>query len=401
MKKALTLAVLSGCFATGALHAQVNIHISGSTAFRANAYRGIRTSFDGGAPTAMNPANATSGTSIVTFQGTMSALFGSQTVTVYADYNGSVQGLGDLANSTALSFTNITPGGGSVSAVPDITFSDADHVATLFPNVAVTETHVAVLPFTYVRGYYTPTSVTNITSHQLNSLWNNGALALSFFTGNPADDSNTMYVTGRNRDSGSRVCGDTDAYFSGTPIYWGFNTTAPTVWAVMNQNLAGSLYGFGYSSGGNEATAITNQNAGGPVVGYEGMNDALTVAGSASTGVPVPNGGGGCSIIAFQGVLPMANYTPGSTQVPAKPDFTPIIKGQYDFWSYECLEMLNTHTADNVYHYYTNMVTVIDQDIANGEAAGGNSSVYGPVTDIRLSEMKVSRTSVGGPITPN
>jgi len=400
MKKALTLAILSGCFATGALHAQVNIHIAGSTAFRANAYRTIRASFDGGAPTAMNPANASGGTGTVTFQGTMSNLFGGQTVTVYASYNGSVQGLGDLANNTSLNFTNITPGGGNVSAVPDITFSDVDHVSTLFPNVAVTETHIAVLPFTYCRNYYTPSTVTNVTAHQLQSLWDNGAVALSFFTGLLSDDTNTMYVTGRNEDSGTRVTGDTDAGYSGTPVYYGFNTTAPTTWAVLNQNLSGSFYGPGYSSGGNEATALTNHNAGGACIGYEGLNDALAVAGSASTGVPVPNGGGGCAIIAYEGALPFANYTPGSTQVPAKPDFTPIIKGQYDFWSYECLETLNTHTSDNVYHYYTNMVAGIDADIALAESNNGNSSTYGPVTAIRLSEMKVSRSSVGGKISP-
>lgn len=400
MKKALSLAILSGWFATGASHAQVNIHIAGSTAFRANAFRTIRASFDGGAPTSMNPASASGGTGTVTFQGTMTNLFGSQTVTVYAAYNGSVQGLGDLANNTSLNFTNITPGGGIVSAVPDITFSDVDRVATLTPNVATTETHIAVLPFTYVRGFYTPSTVTNITSHQLASLWNNGVLALSFFTGLASDDTNPMYVTGRNEDSGSRVCGDTDAYYTGTPQYYGFNTGQPNTWALMTNLLNGFTYGTGYSSGGNEATAITNHNAGGAVVGYEGLNDALTVAGSASTGIPVPNAGGGCSIIAYQGVLPMANYTPGNTPVPAKPDFTPIIKGQYDFWSYECLEMLNTHTADNVYHYYTNMVAGIDADIALAESNNGNSAVYGPVTAIRLSEMKVTRSAVGAPITP-
>ena len=62
-------------------------------------------------------------------------------------YNGSVQGLGDLANNTSLNFTNINPGGGNVSAVPDIhVYPDVDRVATLTPSVATTETHIAVLP---------------------------------------------------------------------------------------------------------------------------------------------------------------------------------------------------------------------------------------------------------------
>jgi hypothetical protein len=400
MKKILTMATLCGLFAASTLQAQVNIYIAGSTAFRANAFRAIRAAFDGGNPT-MNPPNATTATGVVTFQGTMASLFPSQTVTVYASYNGSVQGLGDLANNTSVTFTNITQGGAAVSAVPTITFSDVDKVSTLFPNAAVTETHIAVLPFVYCRNYYAPSSVTNVTGHQLQTLWDNGLLKLSFFTGNSNDDSGFMYVTGRNKDSGTRVCSAADAFYTGSPVYYGFNTTAPTTWAIMNQNLSPAIYGVGYSSGGNEAAALTNTLAGGPCIGYLGLNDALTVAGSASTGASVPNGGGGCSIIAYDGFLPFNGYTPGSTQVPAYPDFTPIIKGTYSFWSYENLETLSTHTSDSTYQYYTNMVSAIDTDIANAEAASGNSSTYGPVTAVRLSEMKVSRSSVGGKITPN
>jgi hypothetical protein len=404
MKKILTMAVLGGLFAASTLQAQVNIYIAGSTAYRANAFRAIRAAFDGQAPTSMNPATATTGTGVYTCQGTMSSIFGGQIVTVYASFNGSVQGLEDLLNNTSITFTNITPGGAAVNTVPTITFSDVDKVSTLAASAPVTETYIAVLPFVYCRNYFTPTTVTNITGHQLQSLWANGLLKLSYFTGNPSDDSSFMYVTGRNKDSGSRVMCSSDAYFTGTPILYGFNTTAPTTWAIMNQNLSGTIYGFGYSSGGNEAAALTNQLAGGACVGYEGLNDALTVAGDTSTASAngYPNGGGNCAIIAYDGFLPFNGYTPGvSTAVPAQPDFTPIIKGKYSLWSYECLEMLSTHTSDSTYQYYTNMVSAIDTDIAAGEAAGGNSSTYGPVTNIRLSEMKCSRSSVGGAITPN
>jgi len=157
----------------------------------------------------------------------------------------------------------------------------------------------------------------------------------------------------------------------------------------------------------NEAAALTNQNAvvngtNAPCVGYEGLNDALTVAGDTSAASTYPNGGGNCSIIAYDGFLPFNGYTPGvTTQVPAKPDFTPIIKGQYSLWSYECMEMANTHTSDTTYQYYTNFVGQIDNDVLQSELNNGNSSTYGPVTAIRLSEMKCNRSSVGGAITPN
>jgi len=138
------------------------------------------------------------------------------------------------------------------------------------------------------------------------------------------------------------------------------------------------------------------------MIGYLGLNDALTVAGSASTGVPSPNGGGNCSVIAYDGFMPFNGYTPGATTlVAAQPDFTPIIEGKYSYWSYECIETLSSHTTDNIHTYYTNMVSNLDADIQNAETAGGNSALYGPVTAIRLSEMRCSRSSVGGEITPN
>lgn len=396
MKKLLTMTVLGGLFAANTMQAQINIYIAGSTAFRANAYRAIKAAFDGGAPTLVNPSSAGTGTSVVTFQGTMSNAipsFGANTVTVYASYNGSVQGIGNLNGSQNVTFTNITPGGAAVSHVPDITFSDVDYASTLFPNAPLKETHIAVLPFAYVKNLYTPASVTNVTIQQLQPLWDNGLMKLSYFTGNPSDDSSYMYVTGRNKDSGTRVTAGADAFYSGSAQFYGFNTTAPTTWAVLNQNISGPLYGYGYSSGGNEAAALTNANAGGACIGYLGIADATTVAG----GYGVSSGGG--SVIQYNGFFPFSGYTIGAT-VPSNPDFTPVIKGQYSFWSYENLETLSSHTADNVYSYYTNTVSTIDNDIATAISQGGTGS-YGTVTAIRLSAMKVSRPSVGGKITPN
>jgi len=412
MKKILTIAALGGLFAASTAQADVNIYIAGSTAFRANVFRAVTTAFDGGAPTKINPANAGTGTGVYTAQGTISSIYGGQTVTIYASFNGSVQGLEDLMNNTSITFTNITPGGAAVPAVPTITFSDVDKISTLAANAAVTETPVAVLPFVYCRNYYTPTTVTNITGHQLLSLWANGLLPLSYITGNTSDYSKFMYVTGRNQDSGTRVCASADAFYTGTPTIYGYNNA--TTWEVMTQNLSGTLYGPGYSSGGNEASALTNQltkvgGVGVSAIGYLGLNDALTVAGNASTGTGQGknNGGGNCSIIAYDGVLPFNNYaistSSSQTLVPAYPDFTPIIEGQYSFWSYENIETPVTHTLnqDTTYQYYTNMVQALDTDVLNAENAGGNSSTYGPVTAIRISEMKCSRSSVGGAITPN
>jgi hypothetical protein len=413
MKKLLTMAILGGLFAASTLQAQVNIYVAGSTAFRGNAFRVIQSSFDGGNWTSVNPSGATTSTGVYTAKGKMTSLYGSQDVYVYCSFDGSVRGLNELKNNTSTTFTNATPGGAAVSAVPTITLSDVDQSSTLAAGVPTTETHIAVLPFVYCRNYYCPTTVTNITTRQLGSLWANGLLKLSMFTGNSTDDSSSIYVTGRNKDSGTRVTAAADALYTGAHKYWGFNSGAPTTWALMNENKNGLIYGPGWDTGGNEASCLISQNAtvnsvGVGCIGYLGLNDALAVAGSNTGGANAKaNGGGNCSIIAYDGFLPMNNYTISTsgavTQVPAVPDFTPIIKGQYSFWSYENLEMLSTHTAalDDTYHYYTNFVGAVDVDLQNAENNNGTSQTYGPVTAIRLSEMKVSRPSVGGSIIPN
>src|SRR5476649_1904149 len=99
MKKLLTLALFGGLFAATTLQAQqVNIYISGSTAFRANAWRAI-TNLYGGNLTGENPGGTgplllttnNSGANLVTFTGTMPSLFGGQTVNIFTSWNGSAQ----------------------------------------------------------------------------------------------------------------------------------------------------------------------------------------------------------------------------------------------------------------------------------------------------------------------
>src|ERR1039457_3896545 len=77
---------------------QVDIKITGSTAFRANMFLGITNLYGAnlqnenpGGPTADN-----SGANRVTYRGTIPSLFGSSSVTVYTDMGGSIQGIHSL-----------------------------------------------------------------------------------------------------------------------------------------------------------------------------------------------------------------------------------------------------------------------------------------------------------------
>ena len=91
MKRLLTLLTLGGLFTASTLQAQVELYITGATAFRANAYRSIRLMY-GANLTAQNPAHDASSQNQVTFCGTLPSPYGAQTVTIRTSYNGSIEG---------------------------------------------------------------------------------------------------------------------------------------------------------------------------------------------------------------------------------------------------------------------------------------------------------------------
>ena len=108
-----------------AAKADFSIYITGSTAFRAAAYSAILSLYDTGtpnvnaanlnansdlvcianpqAPNAPSSAGTFNGASYHTFSGTMSA-FGSQIVTIYCNWSGSVEGIRDVTQNASLSF---------------------------------------------------------------------------------------------------------------------------------------------------------------------------------------------------------------------------------------------------------------------------------------------------------
>jgi hypothetical protein len=387
MKKLLTLAMLGGLFAATTLQAQVNIYISGSTAFRSNAYRAI-TNLYGANLTGQNPGGVganDSGSSQVTLQGTIPSLYSTQTVTIYLSWNGSVQGTHNLVNNDNISFlTNdfsILSDTNLITHTPDLAFSDVFQITTPFNATALVDTNVAVQPFCWARGVNASTNITDITMQQIQECWSVGTMELSYFTGKSSDDTTNVYFTGRNKDSGSRLTVASDVFVSGTPSIFA-NTNG--IWFKMATNtIANNVsYGPGFSSGSQEALALTAPANGGGL-GYLGYSDARTVV----------TGGG--QIINYNGALPFNGYSANvplvgnGAQLSNTPDFTPIIKGQYSLWAYEHLFMRSGLTG-NIPAFYAAVVPAIDSDIATAT----------PVTAIRLSQMLVARPADGGTIHP-
>ena len=393
MKKLMTLALLGGLFAATTLQAQVNIYLVGSTAFRASAWRAV-TNLYGSGLTGQNPGGVAannSGTSIVTLTGTMSAL-GGQTVNVFMSWNGSAQGVHNLTHNDNISFLTNDFSGDTAQTnmlvhTPDVSFSDVFQITTPYNTPTLGDTNGAVLPYRWVRSAGAPTTIPTLTSQQYHASVANGFHELSYFTGNSADDASDVFFCGRNSDSGSRLTAFADSGATGTPAVY---SIVGGNWTFMNTDTIanGVDYGPGFSSGGTEAgtTGLTGTGANGFAVGYEGYADARTVV------------AGNGQIIAYNGAFPFNGWSAAANggTLPTFPDFTPIFKGQYSFWSYEHMFM-RSGLSGNVPTFYGALASKVDVDLANVEA---NNSASLPVIGIRLSEMKVHRTADGGPITP-
>jgi hypothetical protein len=354
MKKLASILLAGGLWAAATAQAQVDIYVTGSTAFRANAYRSIRALYGAGLAN-QNPAHDASGQNQVTFQGTISSLFGAQTVTIRTSYNGSAAGVQALVQNQNLSFlTSATVGDTNlISHQADLAFSDVFQAATAFPSPALNDALVGVQPFVYVKSVTTPSSVTNITIQQLQSFLANGVMPLSYFSGNTNDDSSLLYCVGRDSGSGTRITAERDALFVGGPLLW-----APDV--SCNWNVSA-----GFSSGSGIAGVLNGTC--GPAIGYLGMADAKTVA-------------SGANIMRYNGQP--AFYGPVAT-----PDWTPVYKGLYSMWGYEHLFRRGTAPA-NIQSFRTGLGTEINNDLATSTTA------------IQVGKMQVSRPADGGPISP-
>ena len=396
MKKLLLIAALGGLFAATAAQAQVSIYVCGSTAFRSNAYRAIRSMFDGGAPTSQNTLGSAnnSGAGQMTFQGKITPLFSSQTVTIFCDWTGSAQGIHSLTATPgdSLPFLSIPTQGDTtiVNHTADLAFSDVFQLTTGFNTPTLTDEQVAIQPFVWVRSVNASTAITNITSQQLKFALQ-GSCPLSYLTGNTNDynvdglgntiTNKTVWFTGRNKDSGSRLIALADARYSGSVSI--YEATNGVQWNLMtsHQVVNGVDYFQGFSSGGQEANTFisTAPASAGSGVGYIAYADARTVV------------GGGGQIINYNGGLPFKGWA-GTTNGFDVPDFTPVTSGQYSMWGPEHL-FINPSGANfaSAFPVFTNLATYVDLDVSNTV----------PATAIRLSAMgNTFRQADGAVISP-
>lgn len=184
-------------------------------------YQGIQGSTSGSDLSAAIPSAASQSN-----YGTWSGTFQGQEVLIQTNYSGALTGIAAIAgnvhqrfiNPTVLNFTGTAPNPVSSTNPSDYVTQNADiGFSTNFQSTSpfngwygtppvlynpIVEEKVGVTPLVFVASPGFPGN--NITSQQVRALYQNGYLALSVFTGNPADQNKFVFAIGRNHDAGQR-----------------------------------------------------------------------------------------------------------------------------------------------------------------------------------------------------
>jgi len=274
--------------------ADVDITLTGSTAFRAQVWSRIYSLFDGGsAGTTIMPAGtATNGSvAVATVNGTMTALCGAG-VPVHIRYawNGSAAGLQALDSGIALTTKDPTFGTNVTTTVADIAFADNFPQSCVPPISAshfTSDQQVGMPIFAFVKNNGPGMStVTNITKELAWVLYNSGATVPSSVFG--GTDSNPVYLVGRDNGSGTRITVMKDTSFTSTPIQFGTNGAGALVLASTLAQAGTSPFGTattsgvfagkdGYDGGGSVMNVVASPSVvGNNIIGYAGLKDALS-----------------------------------------------------------------------------------------------------------------------------
>jgi len=458
MKNKLVLSLALGLAGASSLLAtEVHVYLTGSTAFRANAYSAAKNLFQG-TPT-IYYGNAAHGGADSGFSSSTASwvIFGTpitnitalagNTLAVHGLFTGSIQGIQSVENQQALPFPDDTAlggtanglAGGYVTNVPTIAFDDCSSTVTTYPvSGNYKEEAAAVIPFGFFKSQAggVMTNVNNVSWEQAEYGIPAGYVPLSAWTYNQADTNTLIYLLQRTQDSGTRRSELADFYyqfndpvgiylFDKTNSVWYTPTVLNSVtnatayasapYGVVNGgtfNTANYNWGYGYVGGGDIKNALNLTATANTAIGYLSMSDGQGVGANWSNLLP------------FNGMWPTAAGA-GIHGVSGYNDFSPITKGYYPLWSQLVLvfpkkpslqagqTIGDTQLGDQgqvgTFLGVFNAQTLTQPSLGGVPQVGSiENEIYKtetvpasyPNTAIRLIEMQSKRQSVGGTITP-
>ena len=434
IRNILTGSIALAILATTA-KADVEVRITGATAFRTAALNALKAQFDlGGSYTFAHnkAAGGVNGADRATFKGTFPGVSGVTTVRV--SHNGSVEGLRAIAApgvvNSPLFITDAalaSPGGDAGEATNEnalvsgsttqqtakFAYSDVRQSSTPIssPTLLPAQPKVGVTLFTMLANEGAPAGLTNVTFQQFKALFAQGELPLSVFTGDAAD-TNPVYATGRNDGSGTRTAYMAESQLGITTLVSQFvattsagnaitvlrkvpaggatingtfdATSASTLWS---QDLDGN---GGYFSGSVLRTEMGRVTSSTQVLDSNG--DELRPAGQLhlitflSAADAVPARVAGAKVLGWNGST-LSSLNTGT--VVDSTDLAKITEGQYSAWTFQNLYYNGSLSADENTVYTAIKNGIPASLIAAGYVAGLPSTI-----------MNVSRPNDGQPIAP-
>ncbi len=329
--------ILALAFAAGlaGANAQIVVDLSGSTAGRASVHNAILSVLGNSATYGYTGSNIASASQAI-FKGN----YGGNAYVIRTSWSGSATGLYDLQTGTNNTFlpttTNVAANNvanlttGTDPSAVEVAFSDVFVGSTTVNSTGLVNTNTFVIPFKWIASNRAGsiTGFTNVTPVQARALLNTGSLAASIFTGNSADSGVTVWATGRDNGSGTRITTLAD-------IGYGVNSPVVQVQAVITSGVITDITDFvvnnvsdpnyGYTSGGTLANVLNKPSdptsfADSLLLSYLGISDATTALGGSTPGKE----------LTYNGVA----YSPEN-----------VYNGKYSLWGYLHLYYKNTFTA--------------------------------------------------------
>lgn len=368
--KSLFLVGVATVSLSSAAHAQTELRLTGSTAFRSATHEAIKKILAPGYRAAHTAGSfAQAGQAI--FRGTV----GTEEVIIRTSWSGSVGGVQTVSQNLDVNFlpasalpesgTTANAATGTEAGKPDVAMTDNFQAATPFPSPELEDKLVGVIPFKWVASKGAPAGLSNINPQLAQAVFGAGSAALSLFTGLAADEGMKVFATGRDPDSGTRLTTFAEA---GVGVNAEVVQYQPTVssgavtghvhWpeTVVN-GITFRTGNGGYSSGGSLVATMgaTTAALSGYYVSYMGLSDATAAIAA------------GAKELTYNGVL----YSLDNVK-----------NGLYTFWCYEHL-------------MYKKTLTGVKKTVAD-TLANQIDTVDAP---IKRSDMRVSREADGGLVT--
>jgi hypothetical protein len=302
MKLKASLFALAATSAFVGSASALEIDIVGSTAGRAAVYNQVIANLTTVTGVAIPSGTNTTGSNQAIIRGTI----GATQVFIRLNFTGSAAGVNQVANRATVTVpfyaTSVVTSGtiaaplnvafsglNIVNSAAEIGYSDVFQATTVFKTpILASEDEVSIIPFQFFRHSDGNTALTNVTSQLARAVYGAGGTApLSLATGVAADVTKTVYGTGRDALSGTRITTFAEVNTSQIAVSQYQPTTSATN-GTGSVTALGSTSASGFTSGSFVANVLnstfgdgTPANTG-TIIGYLGASDwPAQVAGNA------------------------------------------------------------------------------------------------------------------------